>query len=644
MDTVREICLVAPSATLAERAKGVIDQMGMHVDVFIAALDDAAQMAEDLVARGARVLISRKGTKALMEKALNVTVVGIANTLEDYVQPLQALKEESGKIGFLIYEELSSDVAVLCRMLGKNFGVYHFSTKRDTPACVERALKDGVTVAIGGVTTARYAQQVGLRHITLENSETSIRTAIEVARQILEVQREEARKQEELSVRLKRYELIFNYTHDAIIAVDRQGRIDVLNQVAKEIMHDHDHGSFVGENIDDVLSNTRMLSVLKSGEAELDQLMDINGTLVSTNRIPIVMDGMVYGAVATFQDVKRIQASEQKIRIKMHEKGLRAKYSFADILGGSPELLKTKSMAKSYAKSNSTILIRGETGTGKELFAQSIHRASQRRDRQFVAINCAALPKNLLEAELFGYEEGAFTGAAKGGKAGLFEIAHGGTIFLDEIGELAIDTQVQLLRVLQEKEIRRIGSDRVTPVDIRVITATNRDLENAIAQGRFRQDLFYRLNVLNIYIPPLRERREDIYKIALAFFRRRKGPPDGEPVLAELLDRLRQYPWPGNVRELQNFVERVCALLGTGASAEQLAALAFELSRNVTSTESEKINPSEVGENGSLALWERDRIVNALKKHGLSIQLAAKELGVSRTTLWRQMKKFNIKE
>ena len=641
MDRVSEICLVAPSAALAQRAEGMIRQMALDIDVFVAALDDAAHMAQDLVERGAKVLISRKGTKAVMEKALNVTVVGIANTLEDYVKPLQALRDEPGKIGFLIYETLSPDVAVLCKMLGKDFGVYHFSTKRDTQACVGQALRDGVTVAIGGATTASYAQQVGLRHITLENSETSIRTAIEAAQQILEVQREEAKKQEELSVRLKRYELIFNYTHDAIIAVDRRGRIDVLNQVAKDIMRDQAHDSFVGENIDDVLSNTKMLHVLKSGTAELDQLMDINGTLVSTNRIPIVVNGTVHGVVATFQDVKRIQASEQKIRIKMHDKGLRAKYSFEDILGGSPELLKTKNMARSYAKSNSTILIRGETGTGKELFAQSIHRASRRCDRQFVAINCAALPKNLLEAELFGYEDGSFTGAAKGGKAGLFEIAHGGTIFLDEIGELAIDTQVQLLRVLQEKEIRRIGSDHVTPVDIRVITATNRDLEKAITEGLFRQDLFYRLNVLNIYIPPLRERKEDIHEIALALFRRKKAPRGSEPVLAALLDRLRDYPWPGNVRELQNFVERVCALVGADAGEDQLSALVEELSRRAFPDAAAKTARAQE-EPDSLALWERNRIVNALKRNGLSVQMAAKELGISRTTLWRQMKKFNI--
>lgn len=642
MNPVSEICLIAPSPALAQKANLIIERMGAHIHVSVASLDDATKIAEVLLANGAKILISRKGTKALIEKHLCVTVIGIPNTLEDYVTYLQEVKDEPGKIGFLMYDELSPDVHVLCRMLGLNVGVYHFSQGSNTEACVRSALQDNVTVAIGGVATARCAKRMGLRHLILENSESSIKTAIEVAMQMLELQREEAKKQEELTVRLKRYELIFNYTHDAIIAVDREGRVDVLNKVAEDIIQNGPSTEFVGEKIDDILTNTRLTNVLASGQAELDQLMKINGTLVSTNRIPIVVGGVVFGAVATFQDVKQLQDSEKKIRIKMHEKGQQAKYSFDDIIGNSSLLLKTKKMAENYAKNNSTILIRGESGTGKELFAQSIHLASQRSSQQFVAINCAALPKNLLESELFGYEEGSFTGASKGGKMGLFEIAHGGTIFLDEIGELTIETQVQLLRVLQEKEIRRIGSDRVTPVDIRVITATNRDLEKEIAEGRFRQDLFYRLNVLNINIPPLRERRDDIYDIALVFFRRKRGRDCDGSVLIQLLEKLSDYPWLGNVRELQNFVERVCALLDASAETEPLFELVSELYRCAPDFISQAGWSLEAGQESNLGDWEREHILQILKENALSVGLAAKELGISRSTLWRKMKKYNI--
>ena len=209
----------------------------------------------------------------------------------------------------------------------------------------------------------------------------------------------------------------------------------------------------VGQPVEAILPNTLLPEVLESGEKQLDQIMQIHQTLCNTNRIPILVDGQRRGVVATFQDVKQLQNSEQKIRLKLHEKGLVAKYAFNDILGDSPALRSTIQIARSYAASRASVLILGETGTGKELFAQSIHNASDRRDGPFVAINCAAVSNSLLESELFGYEAGSFTGASRGGREGVFELAHGGTLFLDEIGEIPRETQVELLRVLQEKEI-----------------------------------------------------------------------------------------------------------------------------------------------------------------------------------------------
>lgn len=640
MNRVSEICLIAPSESLAKRAQAIIAEYGGEIDVYVGAMETAANLAEELSAHGARVFISRKGTKALLETVVSQPVVGIDTTLEDYAKPLQLLRGKAKKIGFFTYKELPEDVELLCKLLDMDAKAYRFTGLADTEKCVQMALEDGVQIAIGGATTAGYAMQCGLEHLILESSEHSIISAIDTAKQILEVQKSEAKKQEELSIRLKRYELIFNYTHDAIIAIDKTGHIDVLNQVAEKIINAEEKKPFVGKSIDDVLESTRMMAVLHSGEAELDQLMNINGTLVSTNRIPIVVDGNIHGVVATFQDIKRLQDSEQKIRIKMHEKGLSAKYSFSDIVGSSPELNAVKDMARSYARSNYTILVQGETGTGKELFAQSIHQASLRSNAQFVAINCAALPKNLLEAELFGYVDGAFTGAVKGGKAGLFEIAHGGTIFLDEIGELAVETQVQLLRVLQEKEIRRIGGDCVIPVDIRVITATNRDLELAVAEKRFREDLLYRLNALNIYIPPLRERRQDIEEVGLHLFLHLFGSEGAErqEEFLRILRQLGDYPWPGNVRELRNFVERVSVLMHENATPLQFSALVLEFfrRRDRSALITESSTPPD------LQAWERERILTALKANNLSMLHTAEALGISRTTLWRKLRDLNI--
>ena len=365
--------------------------------------------------------------------------------------------------------------------------------------------------------------------------------------------------------------------------------------------------------------------------------MLIGKTLANTNRIPIVVDNQIRGVVATFQDVKQLQSTEQKIRLKLHEKGLVAKYSFSDIVGESKAIRNTIQIARSYASSQAAVLIHGETGTGKELFAQSIHNASSRRDGPFVAINCAAVNNNLLESELFGYEAGAFTGAAKGGREGLFELAHGGTIFLDEIGEIPRETQVELLRVLQEKEVRRVGGNRVIPVDVRIITATNKDLIQETMEGRFREDLYYRLNVLDLELPPLRERGDDVRVLGLQYFRKLCGgtvSAQQEKRFLDMLAQVQDYAWYGNIRELQNFTERVHILLQNDT---EINSVMTEIMRRRTSG-----TPMERKWPGDDTAQERKALLAALRNHPGSMEEAAKSLGCSRQTLWRKMKKYGI--
>lgn len=640
----QEICIIAPTEILAQTAQRVVNRAGDNIGIYVAAMETATELAAKLMSQGTKIFISRKGTKSLLEKVCNAKVVAIEYSLEDYICVLETICDVKEKIGFLSYDNIPADVAALCRMLNIDFESYNFTSIKDSEACVRRAAADGVTIAIGGITTELYAEELGIKHITVENSESAVVKAIDVAKQILTVQKEEERKQEELSIHLKRYELIFNYTHDAIISIDQEGRIEAMNLPAEHIIGNGGRQKLIGKGIGDVLRNSMLIKVLHTGEAELDRLMTINETKVSINQIPIVVGGVVHGVVATFQDINRLQASEQKIRLQMNDKGFVARYSFSDILGNSDAIKVSKYIAKGYAQSDATVLIRGETGAGKELFAQSIHNASRRRNMPFVAINCAALPQNLLEAELFGYESGAFTGATKGGKAGLFEMAHRGTIFLDEIGELAIEMQVQLLRVLQEREIRRIGSNRITPVDIRVITATNRNLEEAVAKGKFRQDLFYRLNVLTINIPPLRERREDIPDLGRALFLERNHPGTNSRVeeFLGILEKLDNYSWPGNVRELRNFVERIGALMDIGANMDQFNSLIQEYT--LAETQCEAIVPEVEAEEDDKSLldWDKQNILQALKENNLVISRTAKALGISRTTLWRKMKDYGI--
>ena len=464
----------------------------------------------------------------------------------------------------------------------------------------------------------------------------SIISAIQTAMRILNLKEQEHLKQEQLQLQLERYQAVFQFTHDGIIAIDQAGRVDLINPVAQRILR-RPGRTALGRNILDEIPNSNLWTALQTGRPQMDTLINIKGTTVYSNNIPIEIAGQVRGVVATLQDVKSVQSSERKIRIGLHEKGLIAKYCFADILGTSPSLTSAVEIARSYASARATVLITGETGTGKELFAQSIHAASPRQAGPFVAVNCATLDKNLLESELFGYVEGAFTGALKGGKAGLFELAHTGTLFLDEIGEIPLDLQAKLLRVLQEREIRRLGSGTVVPVDVRIVAATNRDLAQEVAQGNFRADLYYRLNILSVHIPPLRQRSGDVPILADAFFRKFVGEQYGtlQPRFTQVMGRLEGYPWPGNIRELQNFVERVSVLMTAHQPDGRAEALLEEL-----------VVLQREGQDATAPLPslppERQVLVEALLRNGRAVGRTAAELGISRTTLWRKLKQYGI--
>ncbi len=654
---VTEISLIAPTIQLAQKTRNIIEQRNEEIDVFVPiskedTLNDALRIARNLVEQGAKVIISRKGTaSAIIESKLNVSVVAINSILSDYIESIEVAKYENGIIAFFSYGEMTDDVKSLCSMLDIKAKYYTFKTDKDCERIVRQSLTDGAVLGIGGVMTQKYSEMYNLKHITIENSEVSITSAIETAKQILQVQKEESKKQNELKVQLERYKAVLNFTHDAIIAVDEKGKVDVINPVAEQIVKTSP-GYAVGKNIDEIIHNTSMFDTISNKEKQLNQLMDINGTLVSTNRIPIVVDDKVKGVVATFQDVKVIQENENKIRRSLHEKGLVARYHFRDIKGESDEIKNAISIAKSYASSDSTILIQGETGTGKELFAQSIHNSSSRKSGPFVAINCASLSSNLLESELFGYVEGAFTGAIKGGKIGLFELAHKGTIFLDEIGEIPIEIQAQLLRVLQEKEIRKVGSVVKTPVDVRVITATNRNLIDEMKSKSFREDLYYRIGVLNLTVPPLRERGGDVMLLGRFFFDKYLGSDKTKflSMFEHIMKRVNSYKWYGNIRELQNFVERISVLMkyhGNGYDFEQLVSSFiskdYSISNNEDSIEEDQVCITTSVKGNDLNKWEAEKITSALKNNDLSIQKAADALGISRTTLWRKMKQYNIK-
>lgn len=350
----------------------------------------------------------------------------------------------------------------------------------------------------------------------------------------------------------KQLRTILHFTNDSIIATDLSGYITEYND-ASERNFGLAKREVLGKNIREIFPEITIQDIIKQEEAVTNELITIRHITYVINKYGIYSnEGHLAGIVIFGQKYLELENERNQLRSKLIPRGHVAKYNMDSILGSSKVISDLKKVATKMAKSRSTVLITGESGTGKEVFAQAIHNVSSRRKAPFIAVNCSALAASLLESELFGYEEGAFTGAKKGGKLGLFEMADKGTIFLDEIGEMPYELQAKLLRVLMEREVMRIGGMNVIKVDVRVIAATNKNLLKLVDEGQFREDLYYRINVLPLPLPPLRERKEDILLLVNAFLQDFGGEKQLTP---QIIKVLKNYSWPGNIRELHNCIE-----------------------------------------------------------------------------------------
>ncbi|XQU67439.1 hypothetical protein OJJOAM_000170 [Cupriavidus sp. H18C1] len=384
----------------------------------------------------------------------------------------------------------------------------------------------------------------------------SVKLALEDAIEAARLRRIESSRREYVNT-------ILAHLNEGVAAVDADGRIQSFNPAMERFLGTP-AADAVGRKLQGLAPDLSLDSVMRTGAKELEAIHKLGDRMVVVNRIPILMEGSPAGAVLTIQDANAIQRVDRHLRRRASARTTGVRYRLDDLAGESPAMRQLRELARRYAAVDSTVLISGESGTGKEVLAQGMHDASPRRAFPFVAINCAAFPEALLESELFGYEEGAFTGARRGGKAGLFESAHNGTLFLDEVGDMPPALQTRLLRVLQEKQVLPIGGVDAVPVNVRVIAATHRDLAALVRDGAFRQDLYYRLNILRIAMPPLRERKADLPELAELLYRRaqqRLGLPRPDSLPEAARSRLTAYGWPGNIRELENVVERIAVLL-----------------------------------------------------------------------------------
>ncbi|WP_073007962.1 sigma-54 interaction domain-containing protein [Clostridium amylolyticum] len=444
---------------------------------------------------------------------------------------------------------------------------------------------------------------------------------------------------------------VFDKLPLAVNILDQDGKIIFINKTFCNFLG-VTVGDSLGRLVTEVNSNSKFLDVLKSKQAEIACKHKFhNGKDAIVHRIPIFDDdGNVIGGfgMVLFDDVDKMQevldkfkAVDKELRLYKNEMARlnSAKYDLNDIIGESEQIINCKKKVKKMAKVNSNVLILGESGVGKELFAHSIHNQGPRKNNAFVSINCSAIPENLIESELFGYEEGSFTGAKRGGNIGKFQLAEGGTIFLDEIAEMPLHMQVKLLRVLQEKEVMPIGGKSPIPINVRVVCATCRNLEEMVAEGKFREDLYYRLNVLTLDIPPLRERAKDIPLLAERFltsFYKETGMYRHIP--KNIMEILIQYPWHGNVRELRNILEKICV------NADDINITLSDLPPHIVNETLKKkyISTTEGGLNDILNKIEKEIIIEMLKECNYNKSEASKKLNIPRASLYRKIEEYGI--
>lgn len=629
-----KIAFIAPYKGIYDLAMNLRNENEMNFQILLGDLDEGVKVAKQAIKAGAQVIVSRGGTASLIRKEITIPLIEVEVSSYDIMKALITAKDISSSIGVIGFSNVVHGVDQIGRLLHIPLWFYELQSEKEIMVALRKAKNQGIDIILGDAIAIREAEQLGLRGSIISSGKGAIHQAILEAKRIYEALKLERERSEQ-------FQAIVQFSHNGILAVNAQEIVQVFNPRAEEILGIKLH-EILGNKLPEILSNLKLKGVLRTGVKEIGQIQKLGNRFISVNSVPIVVHDQVVGAIAAVQDVTEIQKAEERLRKEIYQKGLNAKAKFEDIKGSSSLLHETVGKAKRYAKSQSTVLILGESGTGKELFAQSIHNASPLKNGPFVAVNCAALPETLLESELFGYSEGAFTGANKRGKAGLFEIAHNGTLFLDEIGEMPFRLQAYLLRVLQEGEVRKIGDDKVIPVHVRVIAATNVDLWKSVQEGKFRTDLFYRLNILTLQLPALRERKEDVSELIFTFMNQLNEKfKTNKRIHDQALRLLHHYDWPGNIRELHNLIERLFVIAEENEILPEHITKMFqgriiEEAHLVPVTENDKKISSNLLQ-GTLEEIDKRIVQMVLEEEKGNISKTAKRLGVHRSTLYRKI-------
>lgn len=617
LKVAERIMLIAPYLEMAEEALKLNVEFNYNVLVRHAYLSECLNLLDEANERQIDVIVSRGGVALkCAQRQADIPVVEIPITGFDILEALQKAKgsyDEVAIVGFGNIVQGAARVAQILSIPGLRV-IY----RQDEGDCVEKIAflkSQGIRLVIGDALVVRVAQEMGMESVLIRSNREGILAAYQEATRVANIKNQERLQREQMKA-------VMEYTRHGVITVDGNGLITAINGQAEQLIHKR-REEVIARPCQIAVPYLKVDETLTLGRKEMGATHQLGGNRLSVDKIPIRVGGNVAGAVVTFKEIDPIKAAQQADQFR---KGHFARETFASILGRSDAIARIVEQAQAYSGVDATVLVTGETGVGKEMFAQAIHNHGPRCRGPFVAINCAAIPANLLESELFGYVRGAFTDARREGKIGLFEMADGGTLFLDEISEISLELQAKLLRIIQEKEVMRIGDDRRVSIDVRLIASSNQDLIELINVRKFRSDLYYRINILRLDIPPLRERKGDIELLARYFVEElaRKHHREIPTLSAEALALFKTYRWPGNVRELAAVIERSVVTAGGG---EIGAADFLGLGRDEVAPLKQRMS--------------REKVLGAMALSGGNKNLAAELLGIDRSTLWRHLKKLS---
>lgn len=615
-----------------------------RVELLREAFEPALATLTHAIARGRCDVVVASGSNGTFLRArLPVPVVLVQVGGYDLMTALARARELSQRVAVVLHHEVSASLRRFMRVFDMQVELRAYDTPGDAARCIGELAGQGIEVVVGAGMVTDYAEKAGLTAVLLYSLD-SVRAAMDTALAI-------ARAQYEERARRDRLDLVLRHLNDGVVAVDMQGHITTMNPAAARILG-ATASRAMGRPLAEAAPGLGLGTALARGAPELGRVEDVRGQAVVVDAVPLYEAGGQAGAVLTLHPSQPLEHAVGRLRAHSHRRSRSARYTLNGLVAVSAPMRELVHRCEVLARSSdASVLIQGESGSGKEVVAQGIHRASRRHARPFVAINCGAFPEQLLESELFGYEEGAFTGARRQGKAGLFEAADGGTLLLDEVGEMPLPLQTRLLRALQEKEITRVGGIDAIPVDVRIIAATHRDLAAMARQGLFRHDLFYRLHILQVRVPPLRERPEDIAALAAGLLPaalERIGARGLAPdVLSVALPMLMDHDWPGNVRELENVIERIALECLLADAVPPLTTLRGVLDPSGPAVSrpavaGEPADPAAPDGDGRLGPLQRAagirHIRETLRAHGGNQTAAARALGISRTTLWRKLR------